>query len=187
MKAWHRPLVALGMLAPACSPAAQPVHRATTGTTTPLRPLEPADEAIQPEPATTTTTEPPAPVTTVTVSKLPPTTRGTTTTVYVLPEAAGEEDDETWWAKQPGYVPGACGGTLPPCYVMRRESGGDPSAVNATGCGGRGCFGKWQFDPRTSQGLGYSRPMNQYDEATQDEAARRLWAGGRGCSHWNAC
>lgn len=79
MKAWHRPLVALGLLAPACSAGQpQPAHRAATGTTSPLHPLEPADEAVQPEPATTTTA--PAPVTTVTVSKLPPTTRGTTVT-----------------------------------------------------------------------------------------------------------
>ncbi len=45
----------------------------------------------------------------------------------------------------------------------------------------------WQFDPRTSRGLGYARTMDQYSEATQDEAARALWAGGQGCSHWAAC
>lgn len=82
---------------------------------------------------------------------------------------------------------GACGGSLPPCWVMMAESGGNPQAVNWGGCGGRNCYGKWQFDPLTSQGLGYPGVMTDYDEATQDEAARTLWAGGAGCSHWAAC
>lgn len=82
---------------------------------------------------------------------------------------------------------GACGGSLPPCSVMRSESGGNPRAVNRTGCGGRGCFGKWQFDPRTSAGLGYDLTMDQYPESVQDDAARSLWNSGRGCSHWDAC
>ena len=83
---------------------------------------------------------------------------------------------------------GACGGSLPPCYVMQRESGGNPRAVSpASYCGGRGCYGKWQFDPRTSQGLGYPGTMDQYPESVQDEAARTLWNGGRGCSHCGAC
>lgn len=87
---------------------------------------------------------------------------------------------------RPSSGNGRCGGDLPPCYVMEAESGGDPNAVNADGCGGRGCFGKWQFDPLTSQSLGYSRPMNEYDEATQDQAARDLMARD-GCSQWSTC
>lgn len=82
---------------------------------------------------------------------------------------------------------GRCGGNLPSCSIMNNESGGNPNAVNASGCGGRGCYGKWQFDPKTSQGLGYDKPMNQYPESVQDEAAAKLWAGGSGCSHWGAC
>jgi hypothetical protein len=74
---------------------------------------------------------------------------------------------------------GACGGSLPPCWVMMRESGGNPRAVNSTGCGGRGCFGKWQMDPRTSAGIGYALTMDQYPESAQDDAARTLWRGGR--------
>lgn len=41
--------------------------------------------------------------------------------------------------------------------------------------------------PATSEALGYARPMNTYDEATQDAAAEALWAGGRGCAAWDAC
>jgi len=74
---------------------------------------------------------------------------------------------------------GRCGGDLPPCWVMMRESRGNPNAVNPTGCSGRGCYGKWQCDPRSCNGRG--------SEAEQDAEARRLWDGGRGCSHWNAC
>lgn len=80
-----------------------------------------------------------------------------------------------------GGSTGRCGGDLPPCWVMRRESGpnGDPNAFNPTGCHGRGCYGKWQCDPRTCDGTG--------TEAEQDAEARRVWDGGRGCRHWDAC
>lgn len=77
------------------------------------------------------------------------------------------------------YGTGACGGDLPPCWVMMRESGGDINAYNPTGCNGRGCYGKWQCDPRTCSGTG--------TEEEQDAEARALWNGGRGCSHWAAC
>jgi hypothetical protein len=72
-----------------------------------------------------------------------------------------------------------CGGDLPPCSVMLLESGGDPNAYNPTGCGGRGCRGKWQCDPRTCSGTG--------TEAEQDDEARALWDDGAGCAHWDAC
>lgn len=72
-----------------------------------------------------------------------------------------------------------CGGDLPPCWVMLRESGGDIHAYNPTGCGGRGCRGKWQCDPHTCSGTG--------SEEQQDAEARALWDHGRGCAHWNAC
>lgn len=68
---------------------------------------------------------------------------------------------------------------LPPCYVMMRESRGDPNAYNPTGCGGRGCRGKWQCDPRTCSGTG--------TEEQQDAEARAIWNHGRGCAHWSAC
>lgn len=74
---------------------------------------------------------------------------------------------------------GRCGGDLPPCWVMRRESGGNINAYNPTGCSGRGCYGKWQCDPRTCSGRG--------TEEQQDAEARALWNGGKGCQHWAAC
>lgn len=77
------------------------------------------------------------------------------------------------------YGSGACGGNLPPCWVMMRESGGNIHAYNPTGCGGEGCNGKWQCDPRSCNGTG--------SEAEQDASAAALWDGGRGCSNWNAC
>lgn len=92
---------------------------------------------------------------------------------------------------------GACGGALPPCSVMRRESGGNPSAINPTGCydnnpesagyGTRGCFGKWQFMRATWWGLGFSGLPTDFGEGTQDAGAAKLWAGGAGCKHWDAC
>ena len=107
-----------------------------------------------------------------------------TTTTFVLPEKADEYlTDDEWWATQPGFVSGACGGSLPPCWVMRAESGGDIHAVNPSS----GAAGKWQFLPSTSRAMGYPLPMNNYPESVQDDAARTLWAGGRGCSHWGAC
>lgn len=82
---------------------------------------------------------------------------------------------------------GHCGGDLPPCWVLDRESGhndGDPNtydinAYNPTGCGGAGCYGKWQCDPSSCDGTG--------TEEEQDAEARRLWNGGAGCSNWAAC
>jgi hypothetical protein len=62
---------------------------------------------------------------------------------------------------------------------MERESGGDINAYNPDGCNGRGCYGKWQFDPRTGDGTG--------TEEQQDDEARRVWANGAGCEHWGAC
>lgn len=78
---------------------------------------------------------------------------------------------------------GRCGGDLPPCWVMMRESGGDIHAYNPTGCAndrlGPGCFGKWQCSRSTCDGTG--------TEEEQDAEARRVWDGGRGCHHWSAC
>lgn len=62
---------------------------------------------------------------------------------------------------------------------MDRESGGDINAYNAGGCSGRGCYGKWQCDPKTCSGHG--------TEEQQDAEARALWNNGKGCSHWAAC
>ena len=92
----------------------------------------------------------------------------------------------------PGTVPGPptgrCGGSLPPCYVMMRESGGDIRAENPTST----ASGKWQFldsswkNTTVGRNSGYAR-ASEAPESVQDAAAAELWNGGAGCSHWLAC
>lgn len=78
---------------------------------------------------------------------------------------------------------GNCGGDLPPCFVKFRESRGDYSAQNPTSS----ASGAWQFLDSTWNGFGgYARAIDA-PPAVQDEAARQLWNGGAGCSHWSAC
>ena len=86
-------------------------------------------------------------------------------------------------AARSAYQPGQCGGSLPPCWVMMRESRGDIRAKNPRST----ASGKWQFLNSTwARHRGYLRAMDA-PEWVQDEKARMLWAGGRGCSHWSAC
>jgi hypothetical protein len=84
------------------------------------------------------------------------------------------------------YRPGQCGGSLPPCYVMHRESRGNIRAQNPRST----ASGKWQFLDSTWRRIpvarGYAKARHA-PEQVQDAAARWLWNGGRGCSHWNAC
>ena len=80
-----------------------------------------------------------------------------------------------------------CGGDLPPCRIAELESHGDYSAINLTGCSGRTCGGKWQFDPRTWNNYGGYAFAQDAPPEIQDAKARETWAGGAGCSHWNAC
>lgn len=109
------------------------------------------------------------------VTWIPP----TSSTTFVQPKHVTVITSTTL-APRPRSAPSErCGGDLPPCSVMMRESGGDINAYNPTGCNGRGCRGKWQCDPRTCSGVG--------TEAEQDAEVRALWDNGRGCSHWNAC
>ena len=86
-------------------------------------------------------------------------------------------------AAHPPYRSGQCGGSLPPCYVMRRESGGNIRAQNPRST----ASGKWQFlDSTWRRHRGYPK-ARLAPEWVQDERARQVWAGGRGCSHWRAC
>lgn len=80
-----------------------------------------------------------------------------------------------------------CGGDYPPCWVAERESHGDYTAVNPTGCDGRTCGGKWQFDPLTWGGFGGYEFAQDAPPQLQDEKAKELWNGGKGCGHWAAC
>lgn len=96
------------------------------------------------------------------------------------------------------YGSGACGGTLPPCWVYHREdptgdltvwNGGCHEPVGWTGppCGRSTASGKWQFLRSTWNG--YAGYVNAADapESVQDAKARLVWAGGAGCGHWSAC
>lgn len=78
---------------------------------------------------------------------------------------------------------GRCGGDLPPCWVMNRESGGNIRAQNPTST----ASGKWQFLDSTWGGYGGYASAYLAPESVQDAKARALWAGGAGCSHWSAC
>lgn len=81
-----------------------------------------------------------------------------------------------------------CGGTdYPPCYRVQSESRGDYNAYNPTGCGGRGCYGKWQFSGEWACKLGLPCDLRFATPAEQDNAARLLWNHGTGCSNWSAC
>lgn len=83
-------------------------------------------------------------------------------------------------APVPVSVSGACGGSLPPCCVMMRESGGDPTAVNTSS----GASGKWQFMTSTWANYGGYPTAASAPESVQDEKAAQLWAGGAGAGHW---
>lgn len=88
------------------------------------------------------------------------------------------------------------GGEYPPCWRVGTESAtaGLYRAFNPTGCSGRGCYGKWQFDPLTWDGFAgaMGRPdlLGRYfghAPADQDAVARFGWNDGKGCTHWAAC
>jgi hypothetical protein len=90
------------------------------------------------------------------------------------------------------YGSGACGGDLPPCWVLARESKGDLTVWNG-GChdgpcpGGSMASGKWQFLRSTWAGYGGYLDAADAPEDVQDARAREVWADGAGCSHWQAC
>lgn len=78
---------------------------------------------------------------------------------------------------------GRCGGDLPPCWVMMRESGGNIRARNPSSS----ASGKWQFIRSTWANFGGYAEAYLAPESVQDAKARILWAGGAGCGHWSAC
>lgn len=78
---------------------------------------------------------------------------------------------------------GRCGGDLPPCYIMMRESRGDIRAENPTSS----ASGKWQFIDSTWGGYGGYAHASDAPEYVQDERARQVWAGGSGASNWACC
>ncbi len=149
-------------LQPQSTSAATPATNDTIATVT--------SEPVAAEEQSSTTVE-----TTSTTAEIIPTTvpvtrvRATPTTLaYVAPAARS----------------GRCGGDLPPCWVMMRESGGDPTIWNRQGSG---ASGKWQFMPGTWAGYGGYAHAAYAPESVQDDKARLVWAGGAGCFHWSAC
>ena len=124
----------------------------------------------------------PAPPTTQYVA--PPTTQyvAPPTTQYVAPPTT-QAPAPTTQAAPPQQGSGRCGGNLPPCYVMQRESGGSLTARNPTSS----AAGKWQFLSSSWGGYGGYASADQAPESVQDARAAQLWAGGSGCSHWSAC
>lgn len=151
--------------------AGPPQSVSTVGRGSPLNAFQAGNAAVEAYNATTTTT--------TTAEPQPAPTTTTAPRRQHTPRPAVTSPSE-----QSGLP---CGGDLPPCWVLDRESGyndGNPwtydiHAYNPTGCGGRGCRGKWQCDPRSCNGTG--------TEAQQDAEARELWDHGRGCSNWGAC
>jgi Transglycosylase-like domain len=114
----------------------------------------------------------------------------TTTTTTTAPSPPPPEEQERYDVQQQETVAraveessGRCGGVLPPCYVMQRESGGDIRAENPVSS----ASGKWQFIDGTWDGYGGYAHASDAPEEVQDAKARETWAGGAGCSHWQAC
>lgn len=91
-----------------------------------------------------------------------------------------------------------CGGQLPPCSVLDRESGGDPRVWNGrcyapTGhrgrspCGTSSASGLWQFVRGTWDEYGGYLNAADAPPEIQNRKARKVWNGARGCDHWKAC
>lgn len=76
-----------------------------------------------------------------------------------------------------------CGGDLPPCFVLARESGGNPEAQNPSST----ASGLWQFLDSTWAGFGGYSKARYAPVDVQNEKAMELWNGGAGCHHWSAC
>lgn len=75
---------------------------------------------------------------------------------------------------------GRCGGNLPPCCVMERESRGSLTAHNPHSS----ASGKWQFVNGTWNNFDGYPTAASAPESVQDAKAAQVWAGGRGRSAW---
>lgn len=153
-------------------PIALVEHQAPTTTEVPG-----TSTSVAPTTTTEVTTTTQAPVTTV--ARVRPTTTVPAASLATLAAPAAPSIPA-------GTGSGACGGSLPPCSVMRRESGGNPSAIGYGQCGSDDCFGKWQIDPDTAESVGYPRRLDLQPESVQDDAARAILARD-GCAAWSTC
>lgn len=80
-----------------------------------------------------------------------------------------------------------CGGMLPPCYVLARESGGNPTVIEGHGSPFSHASGLWQDMPATWNNYkGYPYAAAAPPDI-QNEFNRILWNNGLGCSNWSAC
>lgn len=86
-------------------------------------------------------------------------------------------------SRAPGQINGhPCGGDLPPCFVLYRESKGTNVKNKRSSASGF-----WQVINGTWKGYGGYRRAMDAPGNVQDDFARKLWREGKGCSHWNAC
>jgi hypothetical protein len=76
-----------------------------------------------------------------------------------------------------------CGGNLPPCTVLRCESGGNPNAENPTST----ASGLWQIIDGTWNGYGGYTHAADAPPDIQNQKAADLYAGGAGGGHWAQC
>ncbi len=75
-----------------------------------------------------------------------------------------------------------CGGALPSCYILQRESHGT-NAENPSSS----ASGYWQFIDSTWNGYGGYDHASDAPASVQDAKAAEVWAGGAGASHWACC
>lgn len=104
--------------------------------------------------------------------------------VALILRAAPPAEAKPSRSRAPGQVNGyPCGGDLPPCWVLYRESRGNPVAQNRHSS----ASGLWQFIDGTWGRYGGFRHARQAPVDVQNEKARLTWNHGRGCRHWSAC
>lgn len=121
------------------------------------------EEGRQEPPVPVTAEEFNSPATTTTVAATT-----TTTTEGVTSTTAAPAPATTVYLRVQTTT-GDCGGTLPPCYVMMRESSGSLTVYNASGSG---ASGKWQFMPSTWNNYGgYANAADAPRECSGRESA----------------
>lgn len=83
-------------------------------------------------------------------------------------------------------APASCAGVawVVPVDIVIGESGCSFDAYNATGCGGYGCVGAYQFDTRHFGSWGGCADLNPALPEDQHECARRLSSDGANLAPW---
>lgn len=86
-------------------------------------------------------------------------------------------------SRGPGHINGhPCGGDLPPCYVLWRESRGMNVKNRHSSASGY-----WQVVNGTWNHFHGYRTAMSAPPNVQDDFAKGLWNHGKGCRHWAAC